>query len=83
VSALTCNAVALTCRANGSGSWIIAGFVCEFYGAPGDMGFGLGKEWDAAEQSCADNFGGHLVPIGLMFVLAPILIGPKNAEKGC
>jgi hypothetical protein len=42
---------------------VIAGFICEFYGAPGDMGFGLGKEWDDAEQACVENFGGHLVSI--------------------
>jgi hypothetical protein len=33
-------------------NWIVTGFICEFYGAPGDMAFGLAKQWDAAEQSC-------------------------------
>ena len=38
---------------------VVFSFVCEFYGAPGDIGLGLAKQWDDAEDACQEAFGGH------------------------
>eukprot|EP01052_Picozoa_sp_SAG31_P009316 SAG31_NODE_487_length_14980_cov_9.526376_9_plen_195_part_00 len=44
-------------------SWVIEGFICEYYAAPGTFAIGLDRHFDNANQFCADQYGGHLATI--------------------
>ena len=45
------------------GSWVMEGFTCEFFSAPGTLAIGLGRHFDDANTFCADRYGGHLATI--------------------